>query len=231
VEPAAYVFFEGEPIALRLIIVNTKVETAAFVTRSPDPAHVFSASATRDGNPLPVQVEFSTTLLKRFSWGQDVVQHAVSHQLQQTEGLEWKATVLNRLLPGIYRVEFEVHANDGASRPIRRTAPGISFEVRSRSSDTLPEILLRQAYRHYSREEFTDASDTVTELLNAHPTSYQAYLLKARIAGALGNVAEARQATREAREIVRTDRDPLFLKHRPGAKDEVLRGLTDQLNR
>jgi hypothetical protein len=227
--PSAFLFFAGEPVTARIRIFNQAATQATLVPRSTDLQQLFIVQTTRDGLPVPLQLEFADRISKFFSGGVYPYSLDQSLQFDQGEGLEWHATVTNGTLPaGLYAINVQVRAADADSRPIGPRQPTLTFEVRTPTEDDKPEILCREVDRQLRRGAYEEAKATLAELRRIHPRSVIAQILRQRIASAEGNRAEAIAAIQQARTLLTTGQDELLAKFRtPEQLRETLQNLPE----
>ena len=226
-DPHAYLFFQEEPIAATVRILNQGDARTTLMPSSTVARRLFAIEATRDGRSFPIQVEFTDGMSRVFSGGEYLYSLDQSLEFEKGEGLKWHVNISNGALPaGLYELTFSVRGADEQSRPILPMAPMFVFEVRTPTDDDRPEVLSRQAFRQLQRREYNEANATVAELRRIHPRSVVAQMLREKIATAQGNRGEANAAIKQARTLLTTDQDELLRKFRtPEELREVLQGL------
>jgi hypothetical protein len=209
---ASWVFFRGEPLTLRLSIGSTNGEDELRIP-SPQASDFISVTATRDGTPVDLQLTFSDV-----NWiGLDERAHALASperiRLNPGEQLQWTARLTSALSPGLYRLHFDIRANDELSRPVAPIVTNFAFDLKPSTPAYRPEILLPAAARHAFSQDSSElalAEAAVTELLRIHPTSVLAFLIRERIARARGLRDQARVETRKALDLINADQDLLL---------------------
>ena len=226
-DPPAYLFFQDEPIAATVRILNQGDARVTLMPSSTVTPRLFAIEATRDGRPFPIQVEFADGVSRVFSGGEYLYSLDQSLAFEKGEGLKWQVNISNGTLPaGLYELRVRVRGSDEKSRPIAPQAPMFVFEVRTPTDDDRPEVLSRQAFRHLQRREYIEANATIAELRRIHPRSVVAQMLREKIASAQGNRGEANAAIKQARTLLTTDQDALLRKfHTPDELRETLQGL------
>jgi len=215
VDPFAYLFYPGEPVMARIRVFNQGESPVTLVPMATVPQELFVIETTRDGLPIALQLRFAEGVARFFSGGEYPYSLDQSLRFDQSEGLEWHATLLNGSLPaGLYALTVHVRAVDQDSRPVAPNTPTFHFEVRTPTEEDRPEILVREADRHFRSGEYVEARAAVAELLRIHPRSAIAHMMRQRIASAEGNRAEVIAAIKQARTLLSTGQDELLLKFR-----------------
>jgi len=212
--PARYVFFEGEAVILRIAVGNDRDETEGLVPMAQVPQDLFVVEVSKEDNLIPMQIAFDEATWKVLpgSGGRLLVALDDPLELGQYESLEWKATLNSQdLSPGAYHITMRIRAADGTSRPVRNQAAPFVFEVRASTSVVMPEILRREADRQFVNQHYAAAREAVAALLLIHPNSALAHLTRSRIAQAEGFSAEWQAEITQARTLLTSGSDALFL--------------------
>jgi len=191
---AGFVFFTGEQVRLRLSIASIGAD-AEVAMGSLDPAELFPFTVTRDGLPTSVRMLFS-----ELSWipaeGRSLPMEPEHRmRLKANELLEWRASVVGPLEPGLYRILFNIRASDGNGQPVTAYVADFVFEVRRSTADSRAEIARRSAMRHLEEGDAAslDAADkAIRALLRENPTSAFAELLRADLEISRGKREAAR---------------------------------------
>ena len=229
-----FVFFEGEPVKLRVVISSPESDEDLLVN-SMDPLELFPFIATRDRSEVPVQLTF--TGLRWYDgheqWSPAEAQPRMP--LRVGEKLEWQAEVSDRLRPGLYQLRFSVRADDGSHRPLAAHISDLDFEVRRRSPETRAELARRTAARLVgggTPDDLIDAEAAVDELLRHNPGSVAALMIRADIARARGQREATRKHYQEAARRLENGEDLMLRKfNKPRELDELrrwVRGLAGQ---
>jgi hypothetical protein len=211
---ASFVFFEGEPIKVRLAIDCETVDDELVLT-SLEPNVIFPITVTRDNLPIDVQMTFGN--VNRIGRDGSAASMRLSERirLQAGERLEWRAQLSTALDPGLYRLSFDIRASDSQSRAVAPRVPALSFEIKASTQQYRAEILRRAALRHVftgGEPDLKRAEGAVSELLRLNPTSVDAYLVRELIAQARGLRDAARTDRRKASEIIDADQDQMLIR-------------------
>ena len=227
IAPAGYVYFEGEPVDVDVRIANWGGESMALTTATAAPVNLVAVSVTRDDQPVAVAVDVAGTTWQELATDRADVAFAGRMPIGAGDSLRWRATVTGvALVPGIYRLDVTVAATDEASRPVRRQAAELVFEVRPRAAAAPPELARRLAERFTARAEFADARTAVEGLERLYPDSVAVHLIRSRIADAEGDADASGREIDIARDFLRRDRDQLFRRFaRPGQIEDLVDSL------
>jgi hypothetical protein len=246
-EPSSvgFLFFEGEPIMLRVGVSNSRGDLATL--RVSDPANVstlFEFNALRAPRPqrnadggfsrravsgdrfdneqeAALQVQFAPAAVKRWSGGADETAVDGDVTLASGESIAWTAIVdSGGVVPGVYRIDVRSLSTDSDGR-VPRSVGRVTFEVRRSTGEDRAEIARRSAYRSLSNGDYVAARTAVAELLRVHPTSAFADDILATIADGEGRPAEATRLRASATRRLRDGTDALLLKYAPRDKRRV----------
>jgi hypothetical protein len=229
-------FFEGEPIAIRLAVGNIGPAVTSLIVKTTNPLQLFQVAAFkapltneipdnrgwssgprgryRDELPVHVPIQFSNPQ-KAWPGGTFDLRMEAETVLDPHDAVEWVVTVPSNLEPGLYRFVVDMNATDREGRPIP-SFTSFGVEIRPRTPDAQPEILRRAALRSFFNEDYAGARRTAADLLRIHPNASAAYHVLAMVAEKEGKKAEATAHENTAAAIVRTGRDHLLLKNRGG---------------
>jgi hypothetical protein len=201
-EDGQFVFFVDEPIKILVSIGNSGREEMGFRVPGANPEEMFVVVALRNRAATDVGLTFQNGRLlgnveTPFN-GRELT------TLRPGERVEWMAEVSGPLLPGMYAISINTRATDERGRPIAPLATTYRYEVRGTSAESLPEIHRRAAMRHLQAGDQVDlaAADAAVErLLEVHPTSFEAYVIRGRIERRRGNETAALRSFARAAEI------------------------------
>jgi hypothetical protein len=206
------VFFENEPILIRLEIANPFEAHHTLLTAAADVREAVRVRTLHNGERADIPVVVSPQGWRRDRSSVTPLTWAQGMAIGPGGTLRWDVEVLGRpLQPGFYRLEFAVLATDEQSRPIAPRAPTFEFEVRQALGADEPEILRRAAERHYRAKEYSEAEQKVAQLLQRHPSSFAAYLILGRIEQSRGRPAASEQHVARALAILESGADSLFV--------------------
>lgn len=218
-ESRAYVFFEREPIKLRLQVTNRKEEPAELRLSSSSGSQTFDAMVSDGSNQRAIDVRISDAHL-RVATGERLPVTTLNVGLDQLESVEWDAEVNQSLPVGRHKIAFSTNVSDATGKQILWQTDEITIEVRSRVGASV-EITRREALREFTSGNpgaARRADAAADRLLRIHPRSYEALLLKGQIAELEGQEVRAREFTSRALNILREGQDDLFLKFRSKAE-------------
>jgi predicted Zn-dependent protease len=85
------------------------------------------------------------------------------------------------------------------------------FEVRARSAEAQAELLRREALREYLKGDYAAAESTIAALLQEHPNSFEAYVIRGDVLKAQGKGADASRAYERALALVAAGADARYV--------------------
>lgn len=226
-------FFQSEPIAYQVMVVNTGDVESALLLGSTDLQRLFSVDAFkaplvppdkfnierpfsngRDLDELDIDMPVVVSSpVKTWAGGAYPISMETETRLEPRDGIEWRVSLPTDLEPGLYRVLVRVNGTERGERPLRSFAM-FRFEVRPLTTEALFEVLRRQAFRAWSEKDFITARRIAHELLAVHRNSAEAYRILALVSDAEGKRDEAALHRGILNEILRNGRDELLLKYR-----------------
>jgi hypothetical protein len=220
--PLTFVFFTSEPIRLDVIIGNRGPERGALTFSEPTPTGMFAVDGTRDGAPFSVDLTFDGGRWEG-RLGVDVAPFDPSQptRLDAGDQVRWRAVVARPLPPGRYRVRIRSNAVDGDGHPVPAHIASHEFEVRIATDAARAEILRREALRQYTAggpADLAEADKVISELLQVHPTSYEAFLIRGHVARARGQEAQAQVSYARAVAILSRDQDSLLVRYQSASE-------------
>lgn len=211
---ALFVYFVNEPVRMRLEIANRSDTHETLLTAA---AHVREAVRVRtfhNGEPADIPVSISADGWRTTGYSETPLNWERGMGIGPRGTLKWHVEVLGQpLKAGFYRLEFGVLATDEQSRPIAPQAPTFQFEVREPSTADEPEILRRDAMRLFGAGRYPEAERAVTRLLQRHPSSYEAHLIRGQIQVKMGRPDAAAQHFARALALLEPGADSLFIEN------------------
>jgi hypothetical protein len=227
---APFVFFAGEPVRVRVSIVNWGSSDATL--SGADAAPLFTVKTYRDDEEvtLPVKVGAEATKVTgRFELVTPVETQTI---LKPGESLQWEADLRSAgLSPGAYRLEFDTPAKDGTGHRIFLQANRFAFELRTRSGESETELLRRDALRSFTAGDHIAAAAAISRLLRAYPNSAEAYVVLGDITKARGDAAAANAHYQRAVELYTQGADALYRQWAtPGAIDHAISGVRSRMS-
>lgn len=208
-----YVLFRGEPLRLKLQVMNRRDDVAELTLPSVEGGETFTATVVDAQGQTPLKVKIGAAQLRLQTGGRANIE-AKTVALERLQAVEWDAEVLENLPVGEHRIAFSTNVADVTGRRILWQAPEIIIEIRARTGASA-EIARREALREFTSGDaaaWQRADAAADRLLKIHPRSYEALLIKSRIAGERGDPKRERELSLRALEILRNDQDELFLK-------------------
>lgn len=232
VDPAEYVFFEGEAVRLDVRVANWGSRPADVLLPA-DPAQLASARLTDlgvrpagDARPVMLAPSADPRPWKETSAEPTRLAWAPRLTLDPADALRWRLVLpAGALVPGAWRLDIELRVSDGAGQPPRRQKAALLFEVRSRASAE-PAELARRTAEWLAADGAPDACAATEALARVYPDSVVVHLIRSRLADAAGDPAGARRELDEALVFMRADRDALFRRYaRPGQIEDLIDSL------
>jgi hypothetical protein len=209
------VFFMGEPIRFRVVVINDMPAVLSFSRREQAPGRLVVAGApstvARAGLGLerPLAAVLRRPGTEFASNWKDVI------ALEPGDKLEWSLGLSRAggtMAPGRYEVNI---VPDLPQAEMQRFAVGVApviFEVREpRGFGATIEMLRRQAMRQYVNDEYSQADETFDMLLRRYPQSHIAHVMKGNIALRLGQRERAVVSYNAALALLESGADQLFL--------------------
>jgi hypothetical protein len=232
--PPVLLFFVGEAVKVKVAIGNP-TRDAQILTFTQIVGHdMFTMEASRDGVSVELRSTFDHGTWKDANGSTVPFNPASPTRLGRFERIEWLVDLGTSLEPGRYHLRVVPNAADGSGLPISPRVSTYAFDVRPRSEDAEAEITRREAWRHYlegGESAFKRAELAVDRLLQIHPNSYEAFVVRGRVAMARGDEARAIEAYARAAEIVRNNRDTLLVRFSSRAHRESMQKDLDALLR
>jgi hypothetical protein len=209
---ASFVFFQGEPIKVRLTIL-CRGNDEELLLPSLAPTEIFTLGAHRDGQPFAAQLQFGEVGVHGVDGRSGLMPIAGRLRLNPGEKVQWIAE-LPASAPGLYRLNFATTATDSHSRSVAPRATVFEFEVRLATTlADRAEILRREANRNVvndDNERLEQAEAAANALEQINPNSVEVPLVRHRIAVARGNPSTARSHSLRAQEILELAQDTML---------------------
>lgn len=228
VSGSQYVFIEGEPLVLRVQVLNHGVETRVLLV--PDGLSVetmWSHQALRDGEP--VALALGRPIVNGVSYNRSVVQSSLQRTyLDPHDSITWKFALTERLRPGVYRVKWMTKARDENGRQKWPLSYETVFEVRA-SEGLEFERMRRDAWRAVRGGQGAEARRILETMLKVNPASYGALTMLASLSESEENREEATALRQRARVAVLSGADALFVAKRPAEEvQRLIKALNPQ---
>jgi hypothetical protein len=215
---SSYVFFEGEPLTVRITIANEK--SADLSLAQADNNNYFTFELWPAGTKQPLDL---TCTIK----GRDINVPRVRSlldeplRLEPSQSLHWVCPVDARIAPGSYRLRVFTTLTDIDNQPIVFRVDSLDFDLRARSTANRAEVTRREALRLLTgdRQRLSLLEASVQRLLSVHPTSHEAHLIRGHAARLAGDDKGAKVAFGVALDILERDQDQLLLRFK--SRDSV----------
>ncbi|RMG47252.1 MAG: hypothetical protein D6723_16290 [Acidobacteria bacterium] len=217
---AYFVIFQGEPITVRLDILNDGSKKAMVIANELRPEEAFQVTVLKAPTPevrgnLGIEVSPSVKLILPktaipVEWSERI-------ELPPQARLYFEAKVTGEqeaLPPGIYHLKFRCRLKSASGKEIPAHSEIFQFEIRAvETFEDRLEVLIREATRLFVREKYEETEKKVNELLLLYPNSAAGYGLKGSIAEVRGKKDEAIKAYRKALDLLRSGRDTIYLSY------------------
>ncbi len=219
-EGAYFVFFQGEPITVRLDILNEGSKKAMVVANELRPEEAFRMTVLKAPTPevkgrLGIEVSPSVKLILpktaiSAEWSERI-------ELPPRSRLYFEARVTSEqeaLPPGIYHLKFRCRLKSASGKEIPAHSEIFQFEIRAvETFEDRLEVLRRQAARLSTRGEYEEAEKKLDELLLLYPNSSHSYIEKGNMAMVQGKKDEAAKAYQRALDLLQSRMDTIYLSY------------------
>ncbi len=207
---ADHVLLRGQPLTLRLSIVNHGEDQVVRLRPSESAAFRVHVAAVGSAEPVAQGVVSPSP---RLSGGGRQGPHALPATMKQRESLQWDASVpgFQQLPAGRYRVKADAHVESTPGGAPEVNNDSLVIELRDIAGEAERVELLRiTATRALSNNDLAQADGAARQLLAAYPQSAFAYMLIGDVAAARKDVSAARTAYVAASKLLGGRGDTLF---------------------
>ncbi len=205
-----HVLLRGQPLTLRLSIVNQGDDQEVRLRSSESAAFEVLVSAVGSAEPLAKSVVTQSPLLRG---GGREGPNALPATLKPRDSLQWEASVpdFQQLPAGRYRVKADAHVESTRGGSPEVNNDYLVIELRDIVGDAERVEMLRiTATRALRNSDPAQADAAARQLLAAYPPSAFAYMLIGDVAVARKDVSAARAAYMRASELLGGRSDTLF---------------------